>query len=162
MGFGSMVGRDPKDTLRLIGEAVKLSQHRAIVLTGWAGANVALPDSILSLDSAPHSWLFARVAAVVHHGGAGTTAAGLRAGKPTVIVPHLADQAFWGQRVAALSVGPPPIPRPKLTPESLAQAMVSATTNTALAQRAAALGAQIKAEDGIGVAVTLINRYLNA
>ncbi len=92
------------------------------------------------LDSAPFSWLFPRMAAVVHHGGAGTTSAGLRAGVPSIIVPFFADQPFWGQRVADLGVGPAPIPFKRLTADRLAQAIQIAVTDQSMRQRAAELG----------------------
>ncbi len=112
------------------------------------------------MEQAPHGWLFPRVAAVVHHGGAGTTAAGLRAGRPTVVVPFFADQPFWGDRVHALGVGPRPIPRKELTAERLAAAIRQAAGAEGLRARAAALGARIRAEDGVGQAVRVVEGYL--
>ena len=117
---------------------------------------VDVPDSVLMIDSAPFSWLFPRVAAVVHHGGAGTTSSGLRAGVPSVIVPFFGDQPFWGQRVAELGVGPAPVPRKRLTAERLAQAIDEAVTDEAMRERAARLGAQIRAEDGVAQAVAVV------
>ncbi|OQA17999.1 MAG: Desosaminyl transferase EryCIII precursor [Chloroflexi bacterium ADurb.Bin360] len=110
------------------------------------------------IDSIPHSWLFQRMAAVVHHGGAGTTAAGLRAGVPGIIVPFFADQPFWGARVAELGVGPKPIPRKSLTAEQLSRAIQVAVTNADMRQRAANLGAKIQSEDGVAEAVEIIGR----
>jgi len=110
--------------------------------------------------AAPHGWLYPRMAAVVHHGGAGTIAAGLHAGVPTVVVPHMADQPFWGQRIHALGVGPRPIPRPRLTAENLGKAIRLAAADPAMRRRAADLGAKIRAEDGVGRAVGLIEAYL--
>jgi sterol 3beta-glucosyltransferase len=94
---------------------------------------------------------------VVHHGGAGTTAAGLRAGVPTIIVPFFGDQGFWGQRVAELGVGTAPIPRQQLTPERLEQAIQKAVTDQTIRQRACDLGRKIQAEDGITNAVVAID-----
>ena len=111
------------------------------------------------IDSVPHAWLFPRVAAVVHHGGAGTTAAGLRAGVPTIVIPFFGDQPFWGRRVADLGVGPQPIPRKKLTADKLAQALHQAATDAAMRRRAADLGATIQAEDGVACAVALIGDF---
>ena len=99
--------------------------------------------------------------AIMHHGGAGTTGESLRAGAPTVIVPHIADQFFWGKRMVALGVGPAPIPRNKLTVENLAAAIHQAVSDPGMRSRAAALGAKIREEDGIGVAVDVIEAYLN-
>ncbi|MBL8045001.1 MAG: glycosyltransferase family 1 protein [Anaerolineales bacterium] len=162
VGFGSMSNRKPEQTTELILHALRQTQQRAILLSGWNGLRKKnLPETVYLLDSAPHSWLFSRVAAVVHHGGAGTTAAGLRAGVPSIIIPFFADQPFWGARVADLGVGPAPIPRPQLTAERLAQALAQATTNRALQQRAAQLGERIRAEDGVAQAVTVIDTVLS-
>jgi len=161
IGFGSMTGRDPQKITRLVAEAVSRSGRRAVLLAGWAGlGGEDLPSTIFRLDAAPHSWLYPRMAAVAHHGGAGTTAAGLRAGVPTLVVPHMADQPFWGGRVAALGVGPKPIPRPKVTVENLGEAIRLAATDPEMKERARVLGEKIRAEDGIGRAVDLIERYL--
>lgn len=163
IGFGSMTGRDPQRMTEIVTKAVQRSGVRAVLLSGWAGlGNVELPDSIFCLQRAPHSWLFSHVAAVVHHGGAGTTAVGLRAGLPTVIVPHFADQPFWGRRVHALGVGPEPIPRHKLTVEKLARAIKTAVTASTMQQRAGDLATKIAQEDGVGRAVELINQYLES
>ncbi len=159
VGFGSMGNRDPAATTDLVLTALARTQQRAIVLSGWGGLQTDnLPDSVYCLDSVPHSWLFPRVAAVVHHGGAGTTAAGLRAGVPSIIIPFFGDQPFWGQRVADLGVGTAPIPRKQLTVERLATAIGQVVTDRAMRQRAADLGATIQAEDGIGNAVALVQK----
>jgi UDP:flavonoid glycosyltransferase YjiC (YdhE family) len=118
-----------------------------------------VPDNVLVVDSAPHSWLFPRMAAVVHHGGAGTTAEGLRAGVPTVIVPFVLDQPFWGARIKALGLGPDPIPQKNLTADRLAEAIRIAVTDLDIKQRASAHGEAIRAENGIGNAVKIIQRY---
>jgi sterol 3beta-glucosyltransferase len=157
IGFGSMSNRNPEEMTNLIIGAVKSIDQRAILLSGWGGLQrTELPDSIFMIDSIPHAWLFPRVAAVVHHGGAGTTAAGLRAGVPTVVVPFFGDQPFWGRRVAELGVGPQPIPRKKLTSERLAHAIQEAVTDTGIRQQAASLGTKIRAEDGVAGAVAVV------
>lgn len=159
IGFGSMSNRNPEETAELVIKAVRLSQQRAVLLSGWSGLHSRdLPDSIHLLDTVPHSWLFPRVAAVVHHGGVGTTAAGLRAGVPAIVVPFFGDQPFWGARVAALGVGPRPIPRKTLTSENLAQALQEAVTDHAMRRRASGLGSRIRAEDGVTNAVQIIER----
>ncbi len=161
VGFGSMVDREAEELTRLVVEALNLAGQRAVLLGGWAALGATeLPDNIFKIDNIPHDWLFRRVKAVVHHGGAGTTAAGLRAGKPSVIVPFFADQPFWGWRVHELGAGPKPIPRRKLTPERLAQAMLAAVGEGEIQARAEKLGQQIRAEDGVANAVGVINRLL--
>ena len=161
IGFGSMTGRNPQKMSELVLEAVQMSGQRAILLSGWAGlGDEQLPKSVLRLPSAPHGWLFPQMAAVVHHGGAGTTAAGLRAGVPSILVPHFADQPFWGQRVAALGVGPKPIMRHRLTAHKLAGGIDTAVSHQTMRQKAAELGLKIQAEDGLNRAVKLIEDQL--
>jgi UDP:flavonoid glycosyltransferase YjiC (YdhE family) len=108
------------------------------------------------VDSIPFSWLFPRVLALVHHDGAGTTSACLRAGVPSIVIPFFGDQPFWGQRVAELGVGPEPIPRQRLTIERLARAIQRVVSDQAMRQRAANLGAKIRAEDGVARAVAVV------
>jgi UDP:flavonoid glycosyltransferase YjiC (YdhE family) len=160
VGFGSMAGRNPEQLAGLVVAALARSGQRGILLTGWGGLRAAqVPENVFVVESAPHSWLFPRTAAVVHHGGAGTTAEGLRAGVPNVIVPFAFDQPFWGARVQALGLGPQPIPRKKLTADRLAQAIGSAVTDPGMRRRASACGKAIRAEDGVGNAVAVIRRY---
>jgi sterol 3beta-glucosyltransferase len=159
IGFGSMGIQDPEATAELILEAIARTGQRAILQSGWGGLRTAdLPDQVFLVNAVPHAWLFPRMAAIVHHGGAGTTAASLRAGVPTIVVPFFGDQPFWGQRVADLGVGPAPIPRKQLTVEKLAQAIDRAVTDPAMGQRARDLGQKIQAEDGIGSLVAIVNR----
>jgi sterol 3beta-glucosyltransferase len=161
IGFGSMTGSDPGGLDRIVLDAVARSGRRAILLSGWSDEGAAHPPTnVLRLEAAPHDWLLPRTSAVVHHGGAGTTAAALRAGVPMVVVPHLGDQPFWGRRVNALGVAPKPIARPKLTASSLAEAIRVAAADAEMRRKAAELGAAIRAEDGIGVAVGLAEGYL--
>jgi UDP:flavonoid glycosyltransferase YjiC (YdhE family) len=159
IGFGSMSNRKPEETADLVLKALAETGQRGIVFSGWAGLQKAdLPDSVLMIDSTPHTWLFPRMSAVVHHGGAGTTAAGLRAGVPSVVVPFHGDQPFWGRLVANLGVGPVPIPRRKLTAERLVQALTIARDDPTMRQRAADLGAKIRDEDGVANAVARIQQ----
>lgn len=157
VGFGSMSSREPEETADLIVEAVGRARQRAIILSGWGGLQrSSVPDTVFMVDSVPYPWLFPRVSAVVHHGGARTTSAGLRAGAPSVVIPFFGDQPFWGQRVATLGVGPEPVPRKKLTVERLARAIEEAVTDEGMRRRAAELGAKIRAEDGVGQAVGVV------
>ena len=159
IGFESMSNRKPEATTALIVQALAQTGQRGIIQSGWSGLKTAnLPDSVYMLDSCPFSWLFPRVTAVVHYGGAGTTSAGLRAGVPSVVIPFFGDQPYWGQRVLELGVGPQPIPRRKLTVERLAIAIQQATTDQTMRQRSADLGAKIRAEDGVARAVAVVQQ----
>ncbi|MFG1998463.1 glycosyltransferase [Spirillospora sp. NPDC048911] len=153
VGFGSMVPKDPELTGQLVRTALRLAGVRGIV----QGDPATSDDDILAVDDVPHSWLFPRMAAVVHHGGAGTTAAGLRAGVPTVVTPFFGDQPFWGERVAALGAGPAPVPFSSLTVPRLAAAIRRATSSEDITRQAADLGRRIKAEDGVAKACALLD-----
>ncbi len=157
IGFGSMAGLNPERLANIVIKALQKAGSRGIIATGWGGLKtVDLPETILQIDQAPHAWLFPRVAAVVHHGGAGTTAAGLRAGKPSVVVPFFGDQPFWGQRIYSLGVGTNPIPQKKLTVEKLATAIKRAVSNPVISRNAEELGAKVRHEDGVGNAIAII------
>lgn len=161
IGFGSMSQTDPQATTRLVLDAVERAGVRAVLLAGWGQLEVSqLPASVLCLESAPHSWLYPRCRAVVHHGGAGTTAAALRAGVPAVVVPFHGDQPFWASRVLASGTGPPPVPKRKLTAERLAAALQVATRDEPMARAARALGERIRAENGAASAARAIERLV--
>jgi len=146
----------------LLLEAVQRTGKRAVKLGGWAGiGKTDLPKNVFLLKYAPHTWLFPRMAAVIHHGGAGTTAAAMRAGVPSIIIPILADQPYWGQRVYELGIGTKPIPRGKLTVDSLTAAIQEATTNHTMWNKGAELSQKIAAEDGVSEAVIAIKSFLN-
>lgn len=160
VGFGSMTDRDPEALTHLIADALAQTGQRAVLLSGWGGiGKLHLPDTIHVVESVSHEWLLPRMAAAVHHGGAGTTAASLRAGLPTVIVPFIADQPFFGERVHALGVGPAPVARKSLTAEALGAAIHTAVSDKAMRAKAVALGECIRAEDGVAEAVRLIEAY---
>ncbi|HEX7975993.1 MAG TPA: glycosyltransferase [Anaerolineales bacterium] len=162
LGFGSMRDRNPEQTTRLALEALELAGQRGLLLAGWGSLGEAdLPESVYRLESAPHEWVFPRVAAAVHHGGAGTTAASLRSGTPTVTAPYFADQPFWGQRVFELGAGPRPIPRKRLTAQNLAAAIQVAVQDREMRRTAAELGAALRLEDGVGRAVEIIERLFD-
>jgi sterol 3beta-glucosyltransferase len=161
VGFGSMGGRNPEKLAGLVLEALAKSSQRGLLLTGWGGLRPEFnSNNVFVVDSAPHSWLFPRMAAIVHHGGAGTTAEALRAGVPSVILPFVFDQAFWGARVKAMGLGPDPIPQKRLTADRLAHAIRVAVTDSGMRQRAASCGATIRAENGIENAVEIVQRYV--
>jgi sterol 3beta-glucosyltransferase len=159
IGFGSMGSRNPEETADLVLQAIARTGQRAILQSGWGGlAAQDLPETVLIVNSVPHSWLFPQMAAIVHHGGAGTTAASLRAGVPSVVISFFGDQPFWGQRVADLGVGPAPIPRKKLTIDRLAQAIQTMVSDPGMRRRSAQLGAKIQAEDGLARVVETIGQ----
>ncbi|MGK7927641.1 MAG: glycosyltransferase, partial [Spirulina sp.] len=161
IGFGSMVSRHPEKLTATILEALQRTNQRGIIMRGWAGLNPKENnDRIFVTDSIPHHWLFPKVAAVIYHGGAGTTAAALRAGVPLVPIPFGGDQHFWGDRMQKLGVAPSRIPHKKLTAEALASAIAKVTGDESIKNRARQLGGRIRAEDGIGNTLRLIDRYL--
>lgn len=161
IGFGSMAGRDPEQLSGLVAEALARSGRRGVLLAGWGGLQAgSLPENIFMVESAPHSWLFPRMAALVHHGGAGTTAEGLRAGVPVVVVPFAFDQSFWGARIKALGLGPDAIPLKKLTAGRLADAITTAVTDPGIRQRAHSYGQAVRAEDGLVNAVKVVRQVL--
>ncbi|HZZ45255.1 MAG TPA: glycosyltransferase [Pseudonocardia sp.] len=148
-GFGSM---DPDQAARLndiVAASTEQAGVRAVVQSGWAGLNPR-GDDILMVDDLPHDWLFPQMAAVVHHAGAGTTGAGIRAGRPTVAAPILVDQPFWAARLHRLGVAPPPLPLPELSVDNLAAAIRACLDEPAYRDRATQLAADLAAEDGAG------------
>jgi sterol 3beta-glucosyltransferase len=158
IGFGSI--GDPAQavqTTRLAIDALKLSGQRGILATGWSGMSrlETIPEDVFILESAPHSWLFPQMAAVVHHGGAGTTAAGLRAGIPGVIIPFSNDQFAWGRRIFELGVGSRPIPRKKLTSVNLSHA-INFALQKETRDAANELGIKIRSENGAAQAAQII------
>jgi UDP:flavonoid glycosyltransferase YjiC (YdhE family) len=157
VGFGSMLHPDAPRLTEVVTRALARAGQRGILLTGWGGmAPARATDRLYVTESVPHDWLFPRAAAVVHHGGAGTTAAALRAGVPSVVVPFMADQPFWGWRVHALGAGPRPIALRQLTAGRLAGAVRQAVTDPGVREGAARLGKQIQCEDGVARAVEVI------
>jgi UDP:flavonoid glycosyltransferase YjiC (YdhE family) len=148
VGFGSMAPGNGGRLAEPVLAAIRAAGVRAVVQAGWAGLRVASGPSVLGIGEVPHDWLFPRTAAVVHHAGAGTTAAGLRAGVPAVPVPVLADQPFWANRLHALGAAVAPIPLSRLTAERLAGAIRAVTTDPHYGARARALSAGLAEEDG--------------
>lgn len=161
VGFGSMPFGADRNT-DILREALKLWNGRVVVGRGWGGIRPDdLPsDRVYVIDRAPHDQLFKYVKGVVHHGGAGTTSAGLHLGRPTFIVPQMVDQPYWGGRVYELGCGPKPVRRRKLTPAALADALHQLDTNSDFARNAEAIGAKLRAEDGTGKAIKVIERVM--
>ena len=162
IGFGSIVVDDPDKFTTLIFEAVKKAGVRALVSKGWGGLgdDDNTPDNIYMLENTPHDWLFPKVKAVVHHGGAGTTAIGLKCGKPTMIVPFFGDQQFWGSMIGEAGAGAKPVPYKELTADKLADGIQQLLTNEAEIA-ADKIAKSIEAEgDGAKNAVTSFHRSL--
>ncbi|GGR90900.1 glycosyl transferase [Streptomyces aureoverticillatus] len=157
IGFGSMAAGEGERLGELAVAALRRAGLRGVLQSGRAGL-VASADGILTVDELPHALLFPRMAAVVHHAGAGTTAAGLRAGVPAVPVPVTADQPFWAARLAALGAAPAPVPFRALTAERLADALTRAVREDAYATAAAAVARAMAAEDGAGQFLKAVER----
>jgi len=158
IGFGSVSSLNPEHTTQLAVEALRRAGMRGIVATGNGDAPEQITETVLSIPGAPHDWLFPRTAAVVHHGGAGTVAAGLAAGHPTLVCPATTDQPFWGTVVHQLGVGPAPIPFRQLSAVRLAEGIQTMIRDTEMQQKASSLGHLIQAEDGVFRAVEEILR----
>jgi UDP:flavonoid glycosyltransferase YjiC (YdhE family) len=158
VGFGSMVSEGDRLT-DLVGAALRRAGVRGVVQAGWAGLSAGRTDrDVITIGEAPHEWLFPRMAALVHHAGSGTTAAGLRAGVPAVPVPMLADQPFWAARLVELGVSPGVLTPRRLSPGRLAEAIRAATRDPGTAARARSVAARLAGEDGAGVVVQAVDR----
>lgn len=161
IGFGSMSSRDAEATTRLALAAADRSGQRVVLLAGWGGmSNAELPATAFLIDSVPHSWLLPRCSLAVHHGGAGTTGAALRAGIPSVTVPFAADQPFWGWLISARGLGACCGPRRRLTADRLATAIRDVLGDASVRRRAAEMGKRVRAEDGVAEAVHFLEPYL--
>lgn len=158
--FGSTIYNNPEYIYANVLQALRISNSRAIILSGWSDIRkIELPDNVIVMDSAPHDWLLPRCKVIIHHGGAGTTAAGLRAGIPNIIVPSAADQPFWGSRVYALGAGPKPILAKKLSWKKLVSALQETNTDQ-IRNRAYDIGRTIRAETGVSESVKLIEKTI--
>ncbi|OIW33071.1 putative glucosyl/glucuronosyl transferase [Coniochaeta ligniaria NRRL 30616] len=162
IGFGSIVLDDPNALTNLIFDAAKKTGQRILLSKGWGGMGadeLRIPDSVFMLGNVPHDWLFNRVSCVVHHGGAGTTAAGIAAGRPTLVVPFFGDQPFWGAMVARAGAGPDPIPHKQLTADKLAHAIDFCLRPESL-DRAKGLASKMAAERGSDVGAQSFHQFL--
>lgn len=154
LGFGSMSDHRAKQRTSIVLDALAKANVRAVVSSGWGAlAKSESSATIRFIDDVPHDWLFPRVAAVVHHGGAGTTAAGLRAGKPSVICPFIGDQPFWARCLHERGLSPASIPQRKLTSRNLADAILEALRNPAIQRACSDIAAKLATEDGLANAV---------
>jgi sterol 3beta-glucosyltransferase len=156
--FGSMVNRHQQRIDRIVRQSLRETENRGIILSGWGGIRESSSTDLLYLDSVPHEWLLPRCKMVIHHGGAGTTGAGLRAGIPNIVIPFMGDQSFWGRRVQVIGAGPPPISVRKLTVANLTRVIMQAES-AAMHEHAQLIGKRIRNEDGVGVAMKWIENY---
>jgi UDP:flavonoid glycosyltransferase YjiC (YdhE family) len=162
IGFGSIVLDDPNGMTKLIFDAVRKTGQRALVSKGWGGFGadeLGIPEGVFMLGNVPHDWLFKNVSCVVHHGGAGTTAAGIACGVPTVVVPFFGDQPFWGAMVAKAGAGPDPINHKELTADNLAEA-INKALEPATRERAQDLANSISHENGTESGAQSFHQFL--
>ena len=162
--FGSMVDDESDRVMTIVKESLARSDHRAIVVGGRIepGARDGRDPRLFGIDSVPYDWLFPRMAAVVHHGGAGTTAAVLRAGVPSVVVPFFGDQPFWAARVHSLGLAPRPIPRRSLSAERLTHAIDMVLHDDSMRRKSTEMAPRIDSEDGVSAAISVIDGYLSS
>lgn len=160
LGFGSMPWGAARNT-EIITKALRDWGGRAVVGKGWGGIKAEdLPETVYAIDKAPHTKLFPLMKALVHHGGAGTTYAGLYAGRPTFVVPHFFDQPYWGRRIYELGCGPAPVRLRKLTPTILAHALEELATDTSFELAATELRERLVHEDGTGLAADIVEETI--
>jgi sterol 3beta-glucosyltransferase len=163
VGFGSlMVGKaDAERMSETVLTALRSAGARGVIQAGWAGMKVT-GDDVLTIGEVPHDWLFDRVAAVVHHCGAGTAAGGLRAGVPAVGVPFAGDQPFWARRLQDLGVSSATIPQRRITADNLGAAIQKAMNDNVIRDNAKNLAARLADEDGAGRAIAVVEGLLRS
>jgi len=160
ISFGSMGGTQASETTEILIDTIARTGQRAVIQVGWGNlGRLELPQSICSVKYIPHNLLFRQGACVLHHGGAGTTASACRAGVPSIVVPHLADQSYWGCRLRKLGIAPKILHRRDMTPKRLAQRIDEVISSESMAEKARVLGEKINAEDGPDTAVALIEAF---
>ena len=161
IGFGSTVGGNFDRILDIVLESVKKTKQRALLSAGWRNiGDRKLPENVMQVGNVPHEWLFRQVKAVSHHGGAGTTAAGIRSGIPGIIVPFGGDQPYWGDRIYKLGIGTKPIWCKKLTVENYSQAINTVASDEAMQKKACEYGQKLRDENGVENAISIIESCL--
>ncbi len=159
VSFGSMLNREAEKIDQIVREAFHQTGHRGIILSGWSEVKESSKE-VLYIQAVPHHWLLPRCKMIIHHGGAGTTSAGLRAGIPNIVIPHTADQPFWGNRVHAIGAGPKPISIRRLSVKVLTDAILESDREN-IQQCASAMGEQLRSERGVMKSIELIEKYSN-
>ncbi|MCC7117132.1 MAG: glycosyltransferase family 1 protein [Anaerolineales bacterium] len=158
ISFGSMVNKDAKRIDEIVREALKQTNNRGIVLSGWGGVKHESTNDLMYVESAPHDWLLPKCKLIIHHGGAGTTSAGLRAGIPTIVIPFTGDQPFWGNQIYKMGVGSKPILVKNLSASKLVEAIVAAEFEV-VRRQSQVLGQEMRGEDGVARAVEWVELY---
>ena len=162
IGFGSMNAGNMQRLMAIVLRAVHASGLRAVIQLGWSGLKMTSTRQVFFADYVPHDWLFSKVCAVVHHGGAGTTAAGLLHGLPTLVIPFSGDQSFWGNRIYQLGCGPKPIQRNSITVHRLTRGLQLLTGTPAYQQAASEMSRRLQSEHGAKKAADLIEQEIAA
>lgn len=157
VSFGSMIHRDAERIDEIIRDALKRSKQRAVILSGWGSVHRTSTSDVLYLDAVPHDWLLPHCKMLIHHGGAGTTSAGLRAGIPQVVVPFMADQPFWGKRIHAIGVGSYPLLVKNISTDQLMQAMVESESQ-AVCEQARLVSQFVRKDAGVLLAIDIIEK----
>ncbi|KZE67557.1 hypothetical protein AWM68_19025 [Fictibacillus phosphorivorans] len=161
VGFGSIYDENANETAKLVVEALRKTGHRGILGMGWNRVDdIEDFKDMYFIDNIPHTWLFQRTAGVIHHGGAGTTAATYYSGVPSVVVPHGNDQFAWGKRTEELGVGSAPIPRKELTVEKLMDGILRMQQESVV-EKARELGNRLQKENGARDTALYIHTFLN-
>ena len=158
--FGSMVNRGVERIEKIVRDTLERTNNRGIILSGWSDLKNQTTDNLLYLDAVPHDWLLPLCKMIIHHGGAGTTSAGLRAGIPNIVIPFTADQPFWGRRVFTVGAGSKPILVKNLSVERLMHA-INEADGQVIRERAQSIGQKLRGEDGVKVAVELIELHVS-
>jgi UDP:flavonoid glycosyltransferase YjiC (YdhE family) len=155
VGFGSMVAPRAAELVTQTIAAVRAAGRRVVIAGGWAAleTHTKEADDVITVDNVPHSLIFPRVAAAVHHGGAGTTTAAARAGIPQVLLPHILDQYYWAHRVRVLGLGPPALPVERVTVEVLSNRISRAVDDPLIRERVDRLAPLVAARNGLATAV---------
>ncbi len=161
-GFGSMIPRDPERLAEIVITAACQTNQRLILSPGWGRVlpKGSLPESVFVLEHCPHQWLFPRLQAAIHHGGAGTTATTLISGIPSIVVAFFADQPAWGQTLEQLGVSPATFSATTVTTESLSESLQILSTTSSFKQRALQLQKLIQQEKGLSQTAEAIEQVL--
>lgn len=162
VGFGSMPVGDPRKTVGLLMETAAATGQRLIISRGWGGLQETSPRrDCLFVDDVPHDLLFPKVAAVVHHGGAGTTATAARAAVPQILIPYMADQFQWRRQIVKLGLGPKASIFRMLTAKGLSKAIIECLLNPRYKARAEEVSRTLKGTDGVQLTLKAMERDLN-